>query len=176
MADNALIQPQRGIDVHTQTFDLYQLLVEEARDARRARRELVNTFLTLNLAGLGALGLISRDESGFTPTLFGWAALALALTCIIWRTSNAYYNRALKTKYKIITRYEQEMGKTPLFEEYTAMGAGKTMRAFTLERVMPYLFVLAYVVFYLVQVDRLDDLILWLQHQVVWSRQQLGFV
>jgi hypothetical protein len=158
------------------TFDTYRLLVEEARDARRSRRELVNIFLTLNLAGLGALGLIAREESGLNPTLFGWGALALAMTCIIWRTSNAYYNRALKTKYKIITRYEQEMGKTPLFEEYTAMGGGKAMRAFTLERVMPYLFVLAYVVFYLVQVDRLDDVILWLQQQVVWSRRQLGFV
>ena len=56
------------------------------------------------------------------------------------------------------------------------MGGAKAMRAFTLERIMPYLFVAAYVVFYLVQVDRWDDLILWLQHQVVWSRQQLGFV
>jgi len=176
MADNSSIQPQRGIDLYAQTFELYRLLVEEARDARRARRELVNIFLTLNLAGLGGLGLIAREESGLNPTLFGWAVLALALTCIIWRTSNAYYNRALKTKYKIITRYEQEMGKTPLFEEYTAMGAGKSMRAFTLERVMPYLFVAAYAVFYLVQVDRLDDVVLWLQQQVVRSRQQLGFV
>ena len=157
------------------TFELYRLLVEEAREARRARRELSNTFLTLNLAGLGGLGLIAREETGLNPTLFGWGALALGLTCIIWRTSNAYYNRALKTKYKIITRYEQEMGKTPLFEEYTAMGGAKTMRAFTLERAMPYLFVVAYIVFYLVQVDRLDDLILWLQQQVVWSRRQLGF-
>lgn len=158
------------------TFELYRLLVEEARDARRARRELSNVFLTLNLAGLGGLGLIAREQGGLNPTLFGWGALALALTCIIWRTSNAYYNRALKTKYKIITRYEQEMGKTPLFEEYTAMGGNRTMRAFTLERAMPYLFIVAYIVFYLVQVDRLDDLILWFQQQVVWSRRQLGFV
>lgn len=158
------------------TFDIYRLLVEEARDSRRARRELSNIFLTLNLAGLGALGLIAREQGGLNPTLFGWGAIALAMTCIIWRTSNAYYNRSLKTKYKIITRYEQEIGKTPLFEEYTAMGGAKVMRAFTLERIMPYLFVLAYVVFYLVQVDRLDDVILWLQGRVVWSRQQLGFV
>jgi hypothetical protein len=158
------------------TFDIYRLLVEEARDARRARRELSNIFLTLNLAGLGGLGLVARDQGGLNPTLFGWGALALALTCVIWRTSNDYYNRALKTKYKIITRYEQEMGKTPLFEEYTAMGGNKAMRAFTLERAMPYLFIAAYIVFYLVQVDRLDDVILWLQQRVVWSRQQLGFV
>jgi hypothetical protein len=158
------------------TFELYRLLVEEAREARRARRELSNTFLTLNLAGLGGLGLIAREETGLNPTLFGWGALALGLTCIIWRTSNVYYNRALRAKYKIITRYEQEMGKTPLLEEYTAMGGTKTMRAFTLERAMPYLFIVAYIVFYLVQVDRLDDLILWLQQQVIWSRRQLGFV
>jgi hypothetical protein len=158
------------------TFDIYRLLVEEARDARRARRELSNIFLTLNLAGLGGLGLIAREQGALNPTLFGWGAVALALTCIIWRTSNAYYNRSLKTKYKIITRYEQDLGKTPLFEEYTAMGGAKAMRAFTLERAMPYLFIAAYIVFYLVQVDRWDDLILWLQHQVVWSRQQLGFV
>jgi hypothetical protein len=158
------------------TFDIYRLLVEEARDARRARRELSNIFLTLNLAGLGGLGLIAREQGMLNPTLFGWGAAALGLTCIIWRTSNAYYNRSLKTKYKIITRYEQDLGKTPLFEEYTAMGGAKAMRAFTLERAMPYLFIAAYIVFYLVQVDRWDDLILWLQHQVVWSRQQLGFV
>lgn len=158
------------------TFDIYRLLVEEARDTRRARRELSNIFLTLNLAGLGGLGLIAREHGGLNPTLFGWGALALALTCLIWRTSNRYYNRALKTKYTIITRYEQEIGKTPLLEEYNAMGGAKVMRAFTLERITPYLFLLAYLVFYLVQADQLDDVIQWLQETVVWSRQQLGFV
>lgn len=156
------------------TFDIYRLLVEEAREARRARRELSNIFLTLNLAGLGALGFIAREQSALDPTLFGWGAAALALTCIIWRTSNAYYNRALKVKYKIITRYEQDIGKTPLFEEYTAMGGAKTMRAFTLERAMPYLFVCAYVVFYLVQAGLFDDIVLWVQNQAVWLRDQIG--
>lgn len=156
------------------TFDIYRLLVEEARDARRARRELSNIFLTLNLAGLGGLGLLAREQSALDPTLFGWGALALGLTCMIWRTSNAYYNRALKAKYKIITRYEQDLGKTPLLEEYTAMGGAKAMRAFTLERIMPYLFVVAYVVFYLVQAGLLDDLVLWLQQQAVWAREQVG--
>jgi hypothetical protein len=156
------------------TFDIYRLLVEEARDARRARRELSNIFLTLNLAGLGGLGLLVREQSALDPTLFGWGAAALALTCIIWRTSNSYYNRALKTKYKIITRYEQDIGKTPLLEEYTAMGGAKTMRAFTLERAMPYLFMIAYLVFYLVQAGLWDDLVRWLLDQIVWVREQAG--
>jgi hypothetical protein len=156
------------------TFDIYRLLVEEARDARRARRELSNIFLTLNLAGLGGLGLMAREQSALEPTLFGWGALALGLTCMIWRTSNAYYNRALKAKYKIITRYEQDLGKTPLFEEFTAMGGAKAMRAFTLERIMPYLFVAAYIVFYLVQAGLFDDLVLWFQQQAIWAREQVG--
>jgi hypothetical protein len=133
------------------TFDLYRLLVEEAREARRARRELSNMFLTLNLAGVGALGIIARDNQGLDPALFGWAAGALGLTCIIWRTTNAYYNRALKTKYTIIARYEQQLGERPLYEEYLAMGGAKAMRAFTLERIMPWLFILGYAVFFAVQ-------------------------
>lgn len=157
------------------TFDIYRLLVEEAREARRARRELSNTFLTLNLAGLGGLAFLARGDGGLSPTLFGWGAFALGVTSFIWLTSNAYYNRTLKAKYRIITRYEQDIGKTPLLEEYTAMGGTKTMRAFTLERFMPYLFLAAYVVFYLVQIERWDDLMLWLQQQIIWGRDQLGF-
>jgi hypothetical protein len=133
------------------TFELYRLLVEEAREARRARREMSNMFLTLNLAGVGALGILAREGEGLDPALFAWCAIALILTCIIWRTTNAYYNRALKAKYKIISRYEEKLGERPLYEEYLAMGGSKTMRAFTLERSMPYLFVLGYVVFFVIQ-------------------------
>jgi len=141
------------------TFDVYKLLVEEAREARRARRELSNIFLTLNLAGVGGLGLIAREAGDLDPALFAWAAFALILTCIIWRTSNAYYNKALKTKYVIITRYEQDLGHTPLYEEYQSMGGAKMMRAFTLERAMPYLFILGYLVFFVVQAGDVDTII-----------------
>jgi hypothetical protein len=139
-----------------QTFELYRLLVEEAREARRARRELSNIFLTLNLAGVGALGALARDGAGLNPALFAWCGVALILTCVIWRTTNAYYNRALKAKYTIISRYEERIGERPLSDEYQAMGGAKTMRAFTLERSMPYLFVLGYVVFFVVQVCGAD--------------------
>jgi hypothetical protein len=142
-------------DAHT-SLEVYKLLVEEAREARKARRELSNIFLTLNLAGVGGLGLLAREQSDLNPALFAWCALALVLTCIVWRTSNAYYNKALKTKYVIISRYEQDLGHAPLTEEYQAMGGAKIMRAFTLERAMPYLFVLGYLVFFIVQAGDLD--------------------
>ncbi len=148
------------------TFEIYRLLVEEAREARRARRELSNIFLTLNMAGVGALGIIAREQSQLDPALFAWCAVALGFICIIWQTSNTYYNRALKTKYRIITAYENKLGETPLLEEYHAMGGAKVMRAFTLERAMPYLFVLGYAVFYFVQAGYFDGLAPWVQEMV----------
>lgn len=144
-------------------FEIYKLLVEEVRDARRARRELSNIFLTLNLAGIGALGLIARENSALNPALFALLALALATTCAIWQTSMAYYTRVLKAKYEIIGRYEEDIGHTPLRDEYNAMGRSKAMRSFTLERIMPVLFVLAYVVFFVVQTT--DTNVLWLNLQ-----------
>ncbi|MGD9967947.1 MAG: hypothetical protein AB7T59_15605 [Hyphomonadaceae bacterium] len=141
------------------TFDVYKLLVEEAREARRARRELSNIFLTLNLAGVGGLGLLAREQSELNPALFAWGAFALILTCIVWRTSNAYYNKALKAKYTIISRYEQNLGQAPLTEEYQAMGGAKIMRAFTLERAMPFLFIIGYLVFFVVQAGDVDTII-----------------
>ena len=138
-----------------QTFELFRRLVEEAREARRARRELSNIFLTLNLAGVGALGLIAREQSDLNPALFAWCAFALALTCVLWRTSNAYYTRVLKTKYGIISSYEQKLGESPIRDEYLAMGA-KPLRAFTLERAMPILFIIGYAVFFAVQAGGAD--------------------
>jgi hypothetical protein len=153
------------------TFDLFRLLVEEAREARRARRELSNIFLTLNLAGVGALGIIARDGGSLDPALFAWCAFALALTCVIWRTTNVYYNRVLRTKYQIIARYEERLGESPLRDEYVAMGR-KALRAFTLERAMPFLFILGYGVFFAVQAG-VDFNALW-DGARDWIASQIG--
>lgn len=138
------------------TFEFYKLLVEEVRDARRARRELSNIFLTLNVAGFGALGYVAGDDGAFSPALLPMLAFALALTCIIWGTSNRYYTGVLKTKYKIIGGYEDKLGEHPLRDEHTAMGGTKAMRAFTLERAMPALFILGYAAFIAIETGALQ--------------------
>ena len=118
------------------------------------------------MAGVGALGFIAREPGELDPGLFAWGAVALGFICLIWQTSNRYYNRSLKTKYRIITAYENKLGETPLLEEYHAMGGSKVMRAFTLERAMPYLFMLGYVLFYLVQAGHLDGVVPWVQQMI----------
>jgi hypothetical protein len=156
------------------TFEVYKLLVEDVREARRARRELSNIFLTLNLAGIGALGLIAQENGDLDPALFALLTLALATTCAIWQTSMAYYTRVLKAKYEVIGRYEDEIGHAPLRDEYNAMGRLKAMRSFTLERIMPLLFVFAYVVFFIVQTIGVAELLTNMQTWFGNVLSQLG--
>ncbi len=139
------------------TFELYRLMVEEVREARRARRELSNMFLTLNIAGFGALGLIARDNGALNPALLPMLAFALALTCVIWRTSNSYYTHMLAAKYKAIYAIEDQLGMHPIRDEWAALhGKRRAMRWFSLERAMPVLFMLGYALFFALQTGALQ--------------------
>lgn len=152
------------------TFEYFKLLVEEIRDAKRARRELSNVFMTVNLAGVGALGFLARGESGLDPALFAWCAFALALTCVIWRTSNSYYIVLLAAKYKLVYALEQDLGRAALREEYAAIqGKRSVAKWFSLERAMPVLFIIGYAVFFAVQAggDQLD--LLWANIQTFFG-------
>ena len=129
-------------------FEMYKLLLEELREARRARRDLSNTFMSLNLAGVGALGFLRVNENAAVrPELLVWLVVALVLTCIIWRTSNAYYRRLLAAKYNVLYRYEDRLGEMPIRDEYQDLGDRRWFKFFSLEQMMPFLFVLGYLVF-----------------------------
>ncbi len=145
-----------------QTFELYRLLVEEVRDAKRARRELSNVFMTLNLAGVGALGFLARGDAALDPALFAWCAFALALTCVIWRTSNSYYTVLLAAKYRKLYELEQKLGISALKDEYAAVqGKRSAMKWFSLERAMPILFIIGYAVFFAIQAGDAQLDLLW---------------
>lgn len=146
----------------TVTFELYRLLVEEIREARRARRELSNVFTTLNLAGVGALGFLVRDgraadgAPSFHPALLGWAAFALVLTCIIWRMSNSYYTRLLDVKFQILYEIESRLGLDVIQREWTGVKTKWPMKWFSLEKAMPFLFILGYATFLAYQISWQD--------------------
>jgi hypothetical protein len=135
------------------TFELYKLLVEEVREARKARRDLANVFTTLNLAGVGALGFLSRPDNGLSPALLIWTVAALTLTCIVWRTSNAYYTRLLGAKYEILYNVESDLGIDVVRREWRALGDRTLFKFFSFERLMPVLFALGYLVFIAYQVS-----------------------
>jgi hypothetical protein len=146
------------------TFELYRLLVEDVREARRARRELSNVFMSLNLAGVGALGFLARGENGLEPGLFGWCVAALVLTCLIWRASNSYYTVLLRAKYEEIYELEDKLGISPIRDEWKAIQSKRRiMKWFSLERAMPLLFILGYVVFFAIQFGADGLAALWAQ-------------
>lgn len=138
-------------------LEIYKLLVEDVRDARKARRELSNVFTTLNLAGIGALGFLSSPYGMDNPVLFTLCALALTFTCIIWRTSNSYYTVLLAAKYKNIYALEDDLGIHPIRDEWTTItGKRRAMKWWSLERAMPVLFILGYAIFFAVHVGGVD--------------------
>ncbi|MBK8543230.1 MAG: hypothetical protein IPL62_06460 [Caulobacteraceae bacterium] len=137
-------------------LDLYKLLIEDVRDARRARRELSNIFMTLNIAGMSALGFLARPDAGLQdPLLFSLCALALATTTVIWRTSNSYYRVLLNAKYVNIYDLEQKLGIDPIQKEWaTIQATHEASRFFSMERGMPVLFLIGYAVFFAVHIGR----------------------
>lgn len=143
-------------DAHI-NLEVYKLMVEDVREARRARRDLSNVFMTLNIAGMGALGFLARADGLPDPVLFSLCALALATTCVIWRTSNSYYTALLAAKYKNIYAIEDDLGVHPIRSEWAIItGKRRTLKWFSLERAMPVLFILAYIVFCAVHVGDVD--------------------
>lgn len=143
-------------DAHT-NLEIYKLLVEDVRDARRARRELSNVFMTLNIAGMSALGFLASADGLPNPVLFSLCALALALTCAIWRTSNSYYTVLLAAKYKNIYAVEDDLGVHPIRDEWTSItGKRRAMKWWSLERAMPVLFIIGYAMFFAVHVGHWD--------------------
>ncbi len=144
-------------------FDVYKLLVEEVREARKARRELSNIFTTLNVAGVGALGFLAnpahRGAGEILPfALLFWMGFALILICFIWRMSNAYYSQMLNIKYGVIYEYERALGIDPIEREYKGLPRKGPFKWFGVERAMPVVFVIGYIVF--------------LSYQITWP----GFV
>lgn len=134
-------------------LEIYKLMVEDVREARRARRELSNVFMTLNIAGISALGFLASAEGLPNPVLFTLCAIALALTCAIWRTSNSYYTVLLAAKYKAIYAIEDDLGVHPIRDEWQSItGKRRAMKWWSLERAMPILFILGYAVFFAVHV------------------------
>lgn len=134
-------------------LEIYKLLVEDVRDARRARRELSNVFMTLNIAGMSALGFLASADGLPNPVLFTLCAVALALTCAIWRTSNSYYTALLAAKYRNIYAVEDDLGVHPIRDEWQNITSKhRAMKWWSLERSMPILFIIGYAVFFAVHV------------------------
>ncbi len=72
---------------------------------------------------------------------------ALTAACFVWRVSNSYYTKLLRIKFNIIYDVETALGIDAFQKEWKALPRGGPARWFALERSMPALFTLGYIVF-----------------------------
>jgi hypothetical protein len=132
-------------------FEIYTMLVEDARDTRRARRELTALFITLNTGGLGAIA-IAGDPGRLAVYLIG-----LMVLCLLWSISNGYFITLLAVKYQALYRREEDLGISVLRDEWNAIvGRRPQFQFFSLERRLPNLFLLGYLIFLAFQVSWAD--------------------
>jgi hypothetical protein len=133
-------------------FEIYKLLVEEVRAVRDARRDISNMFTTLNLAGVGALGFLMTPTNGLDAVFVLWLTVALIFSCFIWMMSNAYYRSLLVVKYATIYSVEDSLGIKHLQREWKSLPKNVLGRWFSLERMMPALFLGGYAAFFVYRI------------------------
>jgi hypothetical protein len=133
-------------------FEIYKLLVEEVRAVRDARRDISNMFTTLNLAGVGALGFLMMPTNGLDAVFVLWLTIALIFSCFIWMMSNGYYRSLLVVKYATIYSVEDSLGIKHLQREWKSLPKNVIGRWFSLERMMPALFLVGYAVFFVYRI------------------------
>jgi len=129
--------------------EFYKLLVEEVREARKARRDIANLFITLNLGGAAGLGYLVSEKDFFPPLIAVLLAVALIVTALVWSASNGYYKQMLAAKYAVLYDVESKLGVDYIRREWALMKPKRAMRWFTLERAMPTLFIVCYAIFLL---------------------------
>lgn len=148
------------MDPHERLFALYQTLLNEAHRLREARRELVTFYMTLNTGGIAAIGFLFSQA--LSPVLIVLLCGGMCIACVFWFLSAQYYQSISRAKYKIIYDVEDNLAGgniasiwRPIREEWEIIETqynnplSKFFRAvkwaFNAEYMMPFLFILGYV-------------------------------
>jgi hypothetical protein len=136
-------------------FNFYRLLIEDAGALRGARRETNNFFMTLNVAGLGAIGFLMNEgaDPGINVLLCG----TMLIVSFIWWNSINHYARLCSIKYKIIKKVEDQLPFQPTQEEWAMFAKGKSGQGSNrFEKLVPVLFAIGYAGFALLQMQQLN--------------------
>jgi hypothetical protein len=140
----------------TVEFETYKLMVEDIRDVQRARRETVTTYVTLNIAGIGAIGFLGSDNQAFDPALVNWLVIGLVLVCFLWQGTERAFLNQLARKYHHVIKQADRLGLDPEWTESIMRWTGRPARTYeqaAVQRLMPFLFMLGYVIFLLHQIS-----------------------
>jgi hypothetical protein len=132
-------------------FQFYTLLLGEAGSLRAARREANNFFMTLNVAGLGAIGFLMNE--GVDPGILVLLCGTMVIVSYIWWNSISHYAKLSGIKYDIIKNVEDQLPIQPTQEEWRRFTGGKRGQGSNrFEKSVPLLFAIGYAGFAALQV------------------------
>lgn len=142
----------------TNSFELYQLMIESSERLIQ-RRQRTNAFFITAIGSLLAIaGLLIKSGAvgpGSIGILYGFAAVGLLL-CNSWRNLIENYGKLNKAKFDVILRLERELGAQIYSAEWVSLGKGlrpDKYRSFTsTERNVPTYFGLLIVALIIVSI------------------------
>jgi hypothetical protein len=141
-----------------QALDFYRLWIDDIARLRQSRQAQTNFFVSVNLAGMGALGfLLSPDHQMPTHFVF-WICLAMLVVNLSWMATDAWFATITWRKILFARKLEENLEYQPLKEEGVAVNWRRRYRLFYwlgIERIMPVLFIIGFVGILLLQYSSL---------------------
>lgn len=118
----------------------WQTCVDMANSVSQRRDNMNNIFITLNLAIIAAVSITWDIKSLFI--------LIVGITiCILWILIIRNYKLLNTAKFNIINSIEEKLPSTPFKDEWQFLkNSKKYMDSTTLERILPIMFIILYIV------------------------------
>lgn len=118
----------------------WQTCVDMANSVSQRRDNMNNIFITLNLAIIAAISITWDIKSLFI--------LIVGITiCILWILIIQNYKLLNTAKFNVINSIEEKLPSTPFEDEWQFLkNSKKYMDSTTLERILPIMFIILYIV------------------------------
>lgn len=136
-------EEQYGSDYKAHILEQWKIAVTMSNAISERRTNMNNIFLTLNSM------LVALITFQFEKKSMGYALIGIVV-CLIWISNLENYKKLNTAKFKIINKLEKELPANVFDYEWDLVGRGddgkKYKRMSNLERIIPLIFVLVYVV------------------------------
>ncbi len=124
-------------------WDMYKMYVGSADDISKQRQTANTFFLSVNTALIAVFGLVKSDAANFT--IYGIVLVGILLA-ITWMGKLDSYSRMNSAKFEIINIIEEQLVAMPYNYEWQILSLKKHTTFSTIEKRIPMLFILAYVI------------------------------
>lgn len=130
----------------------YELWINDVARLREGRRQTTNFFLSLNLAGSGALGFVLNPTNAIAHYYILIAVPAMWLVNLSWIASDRWYLRLTLLKLHFLQLLEKDLPRQPLTDEFARIDQKKPplwwtiLKWLEMESLLPVLFSTAYLI------------------------------